>query len=127
MPELAFLRFLVHTRLESEFMPLTLRRGVPLLYGLLLTRHQLAYQSSLVTHNMMKRDYSVEVIEDSEPERQQQREMLYEQRRKDRVDKKHIPAPGDSSIIEVSDDESLHGSHPTTIIELSGIGPLFWL
>jgi hypothetical protein len=108
-------------------MPLALRRAVPLFYGLLLTRHQVAYQSSLVTHNMMKRDYSVEVIEDSEPERQQQREALYEQRRKDRAGKRHIPAPDDFPIIEISDDESLDGSRPATIIELSGTHPLFRL
>ena len=101
-------------------MPLTFRRIGPLFYSLLLTRHQVAYQSSLVTHSMMKRDDSIEVIEDSEPERQQQREVLYEQRRKDRAGKRHIPVPGDSPIVEISDDASLHGSRSATIIELSG-------
>ena len=104
-------------------MPLTLRRVVPLFYGL-LTRHQVIYQSSLVTYSMMKRDYSLEVIEDSEPERQQRRELLYEQRRKDRADKKQIPSSGDSPVIEISDDESLYSSRPATIIELSGMDPL---
>ena len=120
MPELAFSAF---SSVRGLIMPLTLRRVAPLFYGFLLTRHQATYQSSLVTHNMMKRDYSVEVVEDSEPERQQQRELLYEQRRKDRTNKKHTPASADSPIVEISDDESLHGSRPATIIELSGINP----
>jgi hypothetical protein len=101
-------------------MPLALRRGIPLFYGFLWTRHGVAHQSSLVTHNMMKRDYSIEVIEDSEPERQRQRDALYKQRRKDRAGKGHISSPDDSPIIEISDDESLHGSRQATIIELSG-------
>lgn len=108
-------------------MPLALRRVVPLVYGFLSTRHQVAYQSSLVTHSMMKRDYSVEVIEDSEPERQRQREALYEQRRQDRAGKGYTPASDDSPIIEISDDESLYGSRRATIIELSGTHPLFHL
>ena len=101
-------------------MPLALRRVVSRFYGFLSTRHPVAYRSSLVTHNMMKRDSSVEVIEDSEPERQQRREALYEQRRKARAGKKHIPAPDDSPIIEISDDESLRGSRQPTIFELTG-------
>jgi len=102
-------------------MPLVLRRVIPLFYGLLLTRPPVAYQSSLVIENMMKRDSSVEVIEDSEPERQQQREVLYEQRRKDRAGNQHIPAPDDSPVIEISDHESFHGSRTATIIEISGM------
>ena len=101
-------------------MPLAFRRVVSLFHGLLSTRHQVTYRSYLITHNMMKRDDSVEVIEDSEPERQQRREALYEQRRKDRAGKGHIPTPDDSPIIEISDDESLRGSRQPTIIELSG-------
>lgn len=101
-------------------MPLVFRRVVSLFYGFLSTRHQVVYRSSLVTYNMMKRDFSVEVIEDSEPERQQRRDALYEQRRKDRAGKAHIPAPDDSEIIEISDDESLRGSRQPTIFELSG-------
>ena len=107
-------------------MPLALRRVVSRFYGFLSTRHQVAYRSSLVTHNMMKRDSSVEVIEDSEPERQQRREALYEQRRKARAGKKHIPAPDDSPIIEISDDESLRGSRQPTIFELTGMHLLLW-
>ena len=107
-------------KLESEFMPLVSHRAVSLFYGFLSTRHQVAYRSSLVTHNMMKRDSSEDVIEDSEPERQRRREALCEQRRKDRAGKRHIPARDDSPIIEISDDESLRGSRQPTIIELSG-------
>lgn len=104
----------------SSIMLFAFRRVVPLFDSPLLTRHQVAYQSSLVTQNMMKCDNGVEVIEDSEPERQQQREALYEQRRKDRPGTMYIPAQDDPPIIEISDDESLHGSRPATIIELSG-------
>jgi hypothetical protein len=104
-------------------MPPALRSIIPLFYGLSLTRHQVAYQSYLVNRIMMKRDHSVEVIEDSEPERQQRREVSSEQRRKDRARKKHIPAPDKAPIIEISDDESLRGSSPATIVELSGTYP----
>jgi hypothetical protein len=101
-------------------MPLAIRRVPSLFCSLLLARRQVAYQLSLVTRNMMKRDDSVEVIEDSEPERQRQREVLYEQRRKNRAGKEHAPDLDDASIIEISDDESVRDSRPATIVEISG-------